>query len=146
MPEAATAFLRETAIVLKPGEGFSDKLPESRTRPLDRGGRARVLRRRLRVRPGLETPLNSYRTLDLDWELLAPWAGVPLDVPAIFIGGEHDLPAIWGIDAVERLPEVATKPHEPAILEGLGHWNFQEDPAKFNAALVGFLEDVKPTG
>jgi pimeloyl-ACP methyl ester carboxylesterase len=80
--------------------------------------------------------------MDLDWELLAPWAGKPLEVPAIFIGGEHDLPAIWGIDAITRMGEVAPQARPPAILAGLGHWNFQEDPAAFNAALLGFLDSL----
>ncbi len=142
--EEAAAFLRETAIVLKPGEGFSDKLP---TPGPDHWINAAELDTYVAAYEctGLETPLNSYRTLDLDWELLAPWAGRPLDVPAIFIGGEHDLPTIWGIDAIERMPEVAPQAHDPAILAGLGHWNFQEDPAKFNDALLGFLADAKPS-
>lgn len=141
--EAATAFLRETAIVLKPGEGFRDKLPEP-------GPDHWITEEELDVfvdayeKTGIETPLNSYRTMDLDWELLAPMAGKPLEVPAIFIAGEHDIPALWGVDAIERFPEVATKAHPPAILEGLGHWNAQEDPAKFNAALLGFLSEAKP--
>jgi pimeloyl-ACP methyl ester carboxylesterase len=139
--EEATEFLRETAIVLRPGEGFSDKLPVPGD---DHWISAEELEAYVGAYEctGLETPLNSYRTMDLDWELLAPWAGKPLEVPAIFIGGEHDLPAIWGIDAIQRMPEVAPQARPPAILEGLGHWNFQEDPAAFNAALLGFLADA----
>jgi pimeloyl-ACP methyl ester carboxylesterase len=137
----ATAFLRETAIVLRPGEGFSDKLPipgdDHRIKPDELEAYVAAYEC-----TGLETPLNSYRTMDLDWELLAPWAGKPLEVPAIFIGGEHDLPAIWGIDAITRMGEVAPQARPPAILAGLGHWNFQEDPAAFNAALLGFLDSL----
>jgi epoxide hydrolase A/B len=141
--DAATAFLRETAIVLKPGEGFADKLPEP-------GEDHWISEEDLEVfvsayeQTGIETALHSYRTSDLDWELLAPYAGRPLEVPALFIAGEHDIPALWGVDAIERMKEVAPMAHEPAILEGLGHWNAQEDPELFNSALLGFLTTAKP--
>lgn len=143
--DAALAFLRETAIVMTPGEGFADKLPTP-------GDDHWITAEELDVfvdnfeRTGIEAALNSYRTMDLDWELLGPYADRPIEVPAIFIAGEKDLPALWGVDAIRRLPEVATRAHEPAILEGLGHWNAQEDPAKFNAALLGFLAEAKPAG
>lgn len=141
--DAALAFLRETAIVMTPGEGFADKLPTP-------GENHWITAEELEVfvdsfeRTGIEAALHSYRTLDLDWELLGPYAERPLEVPAIFIAGEKDLPALWGVDAIQRFPEVATRASEPAILEGLGHWNCQEDPARFNAALLDFLADVKP--
>jgi hypothetical protein len=44
------------------------------------------------------------------------------------------------------MPEVAAKAHPTAILDGLGHWNFQEDPAEFNAALLGFLAEAGVAG
>jgi pimeloyl-ACP methyl ester carboxylesterase len=140
----ALAFLRETAIVMTPGEGFADKLPTP-------GDDHWITPAELDVfvdsfeRSGIEAALNSYRTLDLDWELLGPYAEQPLEVPAIFIAGEKDLPALWAVDAIRRFPEVASKPYEPAILAGCGHWNCQEDPAQFNAALLGFLSEAKPT-
>lgn len=141
--DEAIAFLRETAVVLRPGERFSDRLRAS-----DEG--RWISERELEVfvaayeQTGLEGPLHSYRTMDLDWELLAPFAGRPLEVPALFIAGEHDLPALWGVDAIRRMPEVAPEAHEPAILTGLGHWSAQEAPAKFNEPLLAFLAAVTP--
>lgn len=127
---------------MTPGEGFADKLPTP-------GDDHWITPEELEVfvdsfeRTGIEAALHSYRTLDLDWELLGPYADRPLEVPAIFIAGEHDLPALWAVDAIERFPEVATRAREPAILEGLGHWNCQEDPAVFNAALLDFLASAE---
>jgi pimeloyl-ACP methyl ester carboxylesterase len=143
--DEALAFLRETAIVMVPGEGFSDKLPTP-------GDDHWISAEELDVfvanfeRTGIESALNSYRTLDLDWELLGPYADRPLDVPALFIAGEKDLPALWGVDAIARMPEVAPQAHAPAILEGCGHWNAQEDPALFNRTLLEFLATAKPSG
>jgi quinol monooxygenase YgiN len=33
---------------------------------------------------------------------------------------------------------------DPQAFCYLAHWNAQEDPAKFNAALLGFLAEAKP--
>lgn len=143
--DAALAFLRETAIVMVPGEGFADKLPTP-------GEDHWISAEELDVfvasfeRTGIEAALNSYRTMDLDWELLGPYADRPIDVPALFIAGEKDLPALWGVDAIARMREVAPQAHAPAILEGCGHWNAQEDPALFNRTLLEFLAAAKPAG
>jgi pimeloyl-ACP methyl ester carboxylesterase len=143
--DEALAFVRETAIVMAPGEGFSDKLPTPGDDHWLAAADLEVYVANFES-TGIEAALNSYRTLDLDWELLEPYADRPLDVPALFIAGEKDLPALWGVDAIGRMPEVAPQAHEPVLLEGCGHWNFQEDPAMFNAALLGFLGAVKPVG
>ena len=141
--EAATAFLRETAIVLKPGEGFRDKLPEP-------GPDHWITDEELEVfvdayeKTGVETPLNSYRTMDLDWELLAPMAGKPLEVPAIFIAGEHDIPALWGGRRDRALPRgrdqgpPAGDPRGPRSLERARR------PGQVQRCPAGFLAEAKP--
>jgi len=35
--------------------------------------------------------LNWYRNIDRNWELLAPFAGAKLTVPALYIAGDRDL-------------------------------------------------------
>ena len=35
--------------------------------------------------------INWYRCIDLNWELSAPFAGLPIPQPALFIGAEHDV-------------------------------------------------------
>jgi len=35
--------------------------------------------------------INWYRCIDLNWELTAPFAGLPILQPALFIGADHDV-------------------------------------------------------
>ncbi|XXG65504.1 hypothetical protein AAC387_Pa05g3185 [Persea americana] len=40
---------------------------------------------------GFTGPLNYYRAMDRNWELLAPWDGAKIDVPTKFITGDKDI-------------------------------------------------------
>ena len=42
------------------------------------------------TRTGFPGALNWYRNLDRNWELLAPFAGAPVTVPALYIAGDRD--------------------------------------------------------
>jgi len=42
------------------------------------------------TRTGFRGGLNWYRNIDRNWELLAPFEGVPISVPALYIAGERD--------------------------------------------------------
>src|SRR5271163_3383948 len=39
---------------------------------------------------GFRGGLNWYRNIDRNWELLAPFDGVPVEVPALYIAGDRD--------------------------------------------------------
>ena len=41
-------------------------------------------------RTGFTGGLNWYRTIDLNWELMAPWQGARVVPPALYIAGEWD--------------------------------------------------------
>ena len=41
-------------------------------------------------RSGFRGPLNYYRNIDRNWELMAPFAGVKVTVPALYIAGDHE--------------------------------------------------------
>ena len=43
------------------------------------------------ARTGFRGPLNWYRNIDRNWELLAPFAGLPITIPALYIAGDRDL-------------------------------------------------------
>jgi pimeloyl-ACP methyl ester carboxylesterase len=93
---------------------------------------------------GFTGGLNWYRTIDLSWELMAPWQGAKVTPPALFIAGDRDL-VINFPGVKERLPELkkAIPKLEPVmLLPGCGHWTQQERPAEVNAALLAFLRKL----
>ncbi len=95
-------------------------------------------------RTGFRGGLNWYRNFDRNWELLAPWAGVTIAVPALFIGGLRDK-IVTGPDSNEPGPLVAALPslcedlRGTVLIEGAGHWTQQEAPEETNRALLDFL-------
>ena len=95
-------------------------------------------------RTGFTGGLNYYRNIDRNWELLAPFAGAQVTVPALFVVGQYDLTL-----AFDRMRQLAANltafvPRlRPTItLPGCGHWTQQERPDEVNAALLNFLRAV----
>lgn len=91
---------------------------------------------------GFRGPLNWYRNIDRNWELLAPWTGATVNVPALYVAGDRDLVlAFRGMDQLlPNLKRVVPKLEETIILPGCGHWTQQERPDEVNAALLTFLK------
>ena len=54
-------------------------------------------------RTGFTGGLNRYRNVDRDWEDLPVFAGRPIEVPALFVGGDRD-GRRCGAGAIERFP------------------------------------------
>ncbi len=98
------------------------------------------------ARSGFRGGLNWYRNIDRNWELLAPWAGAGVTVPALYIAGDRDL--VLGFKGMDRLlpalKEFAPNLRDTIILPGCGHWTQQERPAEVNAALLKFLRGLSP--
>lgn len=88
---------------------------------------------------GFTGALNWYRCLDLGWELLAPYAGRPVEVPAVYIAGERDPVTIWSKDAIAQMAKTVPELHAARILPDCGHWVGEERPRETNEALVDFL-------
>ncbi len=93
-------------------------------------------------RTGFTGGLNRYRNVDRDWEDQAVLAGCPIEVPALFIGGDRDGPTIWGRPAIDRFSVTLPRLTRSIILEGCGHWTQQERAAEVNTALVEFLHGL----
>jgi len=93
------------------------------------------------ARSGFRGGLNWYRNIDRNWELLAPWAGAKVTVPALYVAGDRDLVvAFRGMDKLlPALPLFVPRLRAPVMLPGCGHWTQQERPAEVNAAMLEFL-------
>jgi pimeloyl-ACP methyl ester carboxylesterase len=94
-------------------------------------------------RTGFSGGLNRYRNVDRDWEDLAAFHGAPIQVPALFVGGDRDGPTIWGKPAIDAFPRTLPRLWRAEILPGCGHWIQQERPAETNRLLVDFLAAVR---
>jgi pimeloyl-ACP methyl ester carboxylesterase len=94
------------------------------------------------ARTGFRGGLNYYRNIDRNWELLAPFAGAKVTVPALFVTGERDVVmAFRGMDRLVRdLPQHVPQLRRTLVLPGCGHWTQQERPAEVNAAIIEFLQ------
>ena len=95
-------------------------------------------------RTGFRGGLNWYRNIDRNWELLAPFVGARVTVPALYIAGERDL--VVGFSGVQKILDDLAKTvpqlRSSLILPGCGHWTQQERPQEVNAAMLRFLESL----
>jgi len=95
-------------------------------------------------RSGFRGPLNYYRNVDRNWELMAAFEGAKVTVPALYVAGDHDMVvAIPGM--AEHLANMKT--FVPALrkiqmLPGCGHWTQQERPDEVSAAVIDFAHNL----
>jgi pimeloyl-ACP methyl ester carboxylesterase len=96
------------------------------------------------TRTGFRGGLNWYRNIDRSWELLAPFAGARVTVPALYVAGERDLVvAFRGMDQlIPNLQKFVPQLRRTLMLPGCGHWTQQERPKETNAAMLEFLKDL----
>jgi pimeloyl-ACP methyl ester carboxylesterase len=93
---------------------------------------------------GFRGGLNWYRNIDRNWELLAPYAGAPVTVPALYMAGDLDL-----VVAFPRMKEVIAdlaryipQLRGTIMLPGCGHWTQQERANEVNKAMIDFLRSL----
>ncbi len=95
-------------------------------------------------RAGFRGGLNWYRNMDRNWELMAPFAGARVEVPALFMTGDKDL--VYKFPGVEQLvanlKTFVPKLTKSVILPGCGHWTQQERKDDVNRELVAFLKGL----
>jgi pimeloyl-ACP methyl ester carboxylesterase len=96
------------------------------------------------ARTGFRGGLNWYRNIDRNWELLAPYAGSVVTVPALYVAGDRDLVlAFRGMDQlIANLTKFVPKLRKTLILPGCGHWTQQERAHDVNAAMLEFLKGL----
>jgi pimeloyl-ACP methyl ester carboxylesterase len=96
------------------------------------------------ARTGFRGGLNWYRNIDRNWELLAPFAGATVMVPALYIAGDRD-PVVRfpGMDQlIPNLSRFVPQLRGTMMLPGCGHWTQQERAAEVNAAMIDFLRGL----
>ena len=95
-------------------------------------------------RSGFRGPLNYYRNIDRNWELMAAFAGMPVTVPALYVAGDRDM--VVAFPGTDQLL-ANFKTFVPAVrniqmLPGCGHWTQQERPNEVNTAIIDFLRSL----
>src|ERR1700730_3069643 len=92
-------------------------------------------------RGGYRGGLNWYRNMDRNWELMAPFAGARVAIPALYLVGDRDLVLHFrGMDQlVANLSSFVPQLQETILLPGCGHWTQQERASEVNAAMIDFL-------
>jgi pimeloyl-ACP methyl ester carboxylesterase len=93
------------------------------------------------TRTGFRGGLNWYRNIDRNWELLAPFAGARVPVPALYIAGDRDLVLSFrGMDQIiANLSKFVPQLRGTLLLPGCGHWTQQEKVREVNQALLDFV-------
>ena len=95
-------------------------------------------------RSGFRGPLNYYRNIDRNWELMAAFEGTKVTVPALYIAGDHDMVTAFpgAAEQIANMKEPVPLLRETKMLPGCGHWTQQERPQEVNEAIIAFLRDL----
>jgi len=96
------------------------------------------------ARSGFRGPLNYYRNIDRNWELMAAFDGMKVTVPALYIAGDHDM-VVASPGAAEQttnMKQVVPLLRDIQMLPRCGHWTQQERPAEVSAAIIEFLRSL----
>jgi pimeloyl-ACP methyl ester carboxylesterase len=94
---------------------------------------------------GFRGGLSWYANMDRSWQLMAPFAGLTIQTPALFLIGDADPGFVGSRKAVEALPSTLPNLRRSIIVPGCGHWIGEERPDAVNAALIEFLGSL-PAG
>ncbi len=94
------------------------------------------------TRSGFRGPLAWWRNIDRGWELLAPFAGAKVTVPALYIVGDRDFVAAVFSPFIAKQTAMVPKLRPAIILPGCGHWTQQERAPEVSAAVIDFLRSL----
>ena len=94
------------------------------------------------AKSGFHGPLAWYRNIDRSWELLAPFAGAAVSVPALYIAGDRDFVVAVNSEFVAKQSSMVPKLRPAIMLPGCGHWTEQERASEVSAAMIDFLHSL----
>jgi pimeloyl-ACP methyl ester carboxylesterase len=87
----------------------------------------------------LTPPIEYYRNLDRNWELIASIADRKIEVPCLMISAADDpvLTPAMTLGMEERVPNL-----ERVVIENCGHWTQQEKPEETTQAMLAYLRSL----
>jgi pimeloyl-ACP methyl ester carboxylesterase len=91
---------------------------------------------------GFHGPLAWWRNIDRGWELLAPFTGAAVTVPALHMAGDRDFVASAFSQDIARQSAWVPKLRPAIMLPGCGHWTQQERAPEVSAAMIDFLRSL----
>jgi pimeloyl-ACP methyl ester carboxylesterase len=94
------------------------------------------------ARSGFHGPLAWWRNIDRGWELMAPFAGATVTVPALYMAGDRDFVASVFSQDIAKQSALVPKLRPPTMLPGCGHWTQQERAPEVSAAMIDFLRSL----
>jgi pimeloyl-ACP methyl ester carboxylesterase len=94
------------------------------------------------TRSGFRGPLAWWRNIDRGWELMAPFAGAAVTVPALHMAGERDFVAAVFSQSIAKQSALVPKLRPPIMLPGCGHWTQQERAPEVSTAMINFLRSL----
>ncbi len=94
------------------------------------------------TRSGFHGPLAWWRNIDRSWELLAPFLGAKLTVPALYMAGDRDFVAAIFSRSITKQSAMVPKLRSAIMLPGCGHWTEQERAPEVSAAMIDFLRSL----
>jgi len=95
---------------------------------------------------GFRGGINYYRNFHRNWETTPQLTGAQVKAPVYFIAGDKDV-VIRGQTAealAASMKNAVPDLRGVKIIPNTGHWVQQERPAETNAAMIEFLQSVKP--
>lgn len=95
-------------------------------------------------RSGFRGPLNYYRNIDRNWELMAAFAGVKVTVPALYVAGDRDMVVSFPgtAELLANLKQFVPALRDIQMLAGCGHWTQQERPREVSTAIIDFVRGL----
>jgi pimeloyl-ACP methyl ester carboxylesterase len=94
------------------------------------------------TRSGFRGSLAWWRNIDRSWELMAPFAGAAVTVPALYMAGERDFVAAVFTQDIAKQSALVPRLRPPIMLAGCGHWTQQERAPEVSAAMIDFLRSL----
>ncbi|XP_074313232.1 epoxide hydrolase 1-like [Silene latifolia] len=92
---------------------------------------------------GFTAPLNYYRAMDKNWELLGPWQGAKIDVPTKLIIGDKDMgvQSLGTLDYVKGEEFRSIVPNLDVVIIDGHHYIQLENAQLVNDEIVSFLRN-----